>query len=118
MARGIKKFLLILMTILLSITATEGVATTLPHAVALDYQGPTAPRKSANERDLSLVINILESRIGSYRIPTQAKEKLAAMDEKEFGLVEALCGRIAARSGDSPGSDLALLLAAALIVLS
>ena len=118
MARGIKIFLSTLMTILLSTAATEGVATTLPHAAALGCHGPTTPRKMANERDLSLVINILESRIGSHRIPTQAKEKLAAMDEKEFRLVEALCGRIAARSGDSPGSDLALLLAAALIVLS
>ena len=60
---------------------------------------------------------LLESRIGSHRMPAQAKEKLAAMDEKEFRLVEALCDRIA-RSGDSSGSDLALLLVVALIVLS
>jgi hypothetical protein len=117
MARGIKLFLLILMTILLATAAFEGVSTALPHAAAPGYQGPTAPRERANERDLSLMVNILESRIGSHRFPAQAKEKLAAMDEKKFRLVEALCGRIA-RSGDSSGSDLALLLAVALIVLS
>jgi hypothetical protein len=117
MARGIKIFLSILMTILLSTAVFEGVSTALPHAAAPDYRGPTTPREGANKRDLSQMINILESRIGSHRLPAQAIEKLAAMNEKEFRLVEALCDRIA-RSGDSPGSDLALLLAAALIVLS
>ena len=117
MARGIKIFLSILMTILLSTAAFEGVSSALPHTAALVYQGPTASREGVNERDLTMMINILESRIGSHRIPAQAKEKLAAMNEKEFRLVEALCGRIAL-SGDSPGSDLALLLAAALIILS
>jgi hypothetical protein len=117
MARGIKIFLSLLMTILLSTAAFEGISMASPHAAAHDYEGPAAPRVGANERDVSLMINILESRIGSNRIPAQAKEKLAAMDEKEFRLVKALCGRIA-RSSDSPGSDLALLLAAALIVLS
>jgi hypothetical protein len=117
MARGIKIFLSVLMTILLSTVVFEGVSAALSNAAAAHYQGPAAPRAGANERDVSLMIRILESRIGSNRMPAQAKEKLAAMDEKEFRLVEALCGRIA-RSGDSPESDLALLLAAALIVLS
>jgi hypothetical protein len=117
MTRGISKFLLFLMTILLSTAAFEGVSTALPHAAASHYQGPATPRTGVNTRDVSLMISILESRIGNHRMPAQAKEKLAAMNEKEFRLVEALCGRIV-RSGDTPGSDLALLLAAALIVLS
>jgi hypothetical protein len=117
MAQSTKIFLSILITILLSAAAFEGVSPALPHAAARDYQGPAAPHEGASKRDLSLMLNILESRIGSHRIPDQAKEKLAAMDEKKFRLVDALCGRIA-QSGDSPGSDLALLLAAALIVLS
>ena len=117
MARGIKIFLSILMTVLLSTVAFEGVSSALPNGAASHYPGPVAPRVVANERDVSVMIGILESRIGSRHMPAQAKEKLAAMDEKEFRLVEALCGRIA-RSGDSPESDLALLLAAALIVLS
>ena len=117
MARGVKIFLSILMTILLSTAAFEGASSALPHAAAPVYQEPVAPREGAGKRDLTLMISILESRIGSHRMPAQAKEKLAAMNEKEFRLVEALCGRIA-RSGDSPGSDLALLLAAALIILS
>jgi hypothetical protein len=117
MARGNKLFLSILITILMSTAAFEGVSTAQPHAAVPHYQGPTVLREGAHERDLSLTIYVLESRIGSHRIPVQTKEKLAAMDEKEFRLVEALCGRIA-RSGDSSGSDLALLLAAALIVLS
>lgn len=117
MMRGTKILLSGLLIILLSTSAFEGVSLALPHAAAHHYQGPFAPPKVANERDLWRVINILESRIGSRRIPDQAKDKLAAMNEKEFRLVEALCDRIA-RSGDSPGSDLALLLAAALIVLS
>ena len=117
MARGIKIFLSVLMIALLSTIAFEGVSLALPPAAASHYKGPAAPRVGANERDVSLMISILESRIGSNRIPAHAREKLAAMDEKEFQLVKALCGRIS-RSGDSPGTDLALLLAAALIVLS
>ncbi|MGE5809799.1 MAG: hypothetical protein ACM32I_11800 [Nitrospirota bacterium] len=116
MARGIKIFLSILMAVLLTTVVFEGVSAALPNA-ASHYPGPAAPRVVANERDVSLMIRILESRIGSRHIPAQAKEKLATMSEKEFRLVEALCYRIA-RSGDSPESDLALLLAAALIVLS
>jgi hypothetical protein len=117
MVRGIKIFLSILMTVLLSTVVFEGVSSALPHAAASHYPGPAASRAGANERDVSLMIRILESRIGSHGMPAQAKEKLAAMNEKGFRLVEALCGRIA-RSGNSPESDLALLLAAALIVLS
>ena len=94
-----------------------GAGAALPDAAASLDHGTAAPRAGSNTRDVSLMISILESRIGSNRIPAHAREKLAAMDEKEFQLVKALCGRIS-RSGDSPGTDLALLLAAALIVLS
>jgi hypothetical protein len=100
MMRGTKILLSSLLTILLLTSAFDGVSTALPHAAAHHYQGPAAPPKGANERDLSRVINILESKIGSRRIPDQAKDKLAAMNEKEFRLVEALCDRIA-QSGDS-----------------
>ncbi|HET7319152.1 MAG TPA: hypothetical protein VFK23_08460 [Nitrospirota bacterium] len=117
MARGISKmFLSILATVLLSTAVFEGVSAALPNA-ASHYPGQASPRAGANERDVSQMIRILESRIGSHRMPAQTKEKLATMSEKEFRLVEALCYRIA-RSGDSPESDLALLLAAALVVLS
>ncbi len=67
--------------------------------------------------DTARVIGVLESRIGSHRIPKQAREKLAVMDAEKLKLVTALCDRIAA-SGDKPSSDVALLLAATFIVLS
>jgi|GEM_PF-6920726 len=69
------------------------------------------------DEDLITTIGVLEGRIGSHRLPRQAIDKLSVMNAEERRLVTLLCGRIAA-SGDKPSADLALLLVAALIVLT
>ncbi len=74
-------------------------------------------RFSQERSDRAKIISVLESRIGSHRLPEQAKEKLATMHDEELRLVAALCDRIET-ANDRAGTDLALLLVAALIVLS
>ena len=69
------------------------------------------------DEDLTRTISVLEGKIGNHHLPRQAIDKLAAMKAKERRLVTLLCGRIA-DSGDKPSADLALLLIAALIVLT
>jgi hypothetical protein len=79
------------------------------------HQGQHSPQYV--DEDLIKTIGVLEGRIGSHRLPRQAIAKLSAMNAEERRLVTLLCGRIA-ESGDKPSADLALLLVAALIVLT
>ncbi len=69
------------------------------------------------DRDLKRTISVLEGRIGSRQLPRPAIDKLAAMNAEERRLVTLLCDRIA-QSGEGPGSDVALMLVAAMIVLT
>jgi hypothetical protein len=69
------------------------------------------------DRDLKRTISVLESKIGGRQLPKPAIDKLAAMNEEERRLVTLLCDRIA-QSGDGPGPDVALVLVAAMIVLT
>ncbi len=120
MANFLKYFLAFLLTSVLFVAVFEEQSTA-SIAGARD-RGPVRLHGGQSVQETGIldrgkIIEVLESRIGSQRIPVQAKEKLAAMDEEQLRLIAALCDRMA-RSGDSPGSDLALLLAAALIVLS
>jgi hypothetical protein len=67
--------------------------------------------------ELRRTIGVLEGKIGGHRLPRQAIEKLAAMNAEERQLVTLLCDRIA-ESGNKPSADVALMLVAALIVLT
>ncbi len=78
-------------------------------------QGQRSPEHV--DRDLRRTIGVLEEKIGGRRLPKQAIEKLAAMNVEERKLVTLLCDRIA-ESGDKPSADVALMLVAALIVLT
>ncbi len=69
------------------------------------------------DRDLKRTISVLESKIGGRQLPKPAIDKLVAMNAEERRLVTQLCDRIA-QSADGPGSDVALMLVAAMIVLS
>ncbi len=67
--------------------------------------------------DVDGIIRVLERRIGSHRLPEEAKEKLERMPEKDLRLVALLCERLET-ANNRGGTDLALLLATVLIVLS
>jgi len=69
------------------------------------------------DRDLHKIIGILESRIKNHHLPGKAKNKLAAMNDEEIRLLTSLCDRLS-ETDNTAGSDFALLLATALIVLS
>jgi hypothetical protein len=118
MGRPIKIFLSLLVIILLSAMVREEVAAAslpvgmrpaLPHAQTISSPG--------EHNDVKRIISVLEQRIGSHRLPVQAKDKLAVIPQKDLRLISALCDRIEATDGRA-GTDLAVLLAAALIVLS
>ena len=120
MPKAIKKALVLLPVILLCVMVFAGIS-----AASREAMKP-GPAQTLNKNyalalqdcgDRGRIICFLESKIGSHRLPEQAKEKLATMHEEEFRLVAALCDRIEAANGRA-GTDLALLLAAALIVLS
>jgi hypothetical protein len=119
MGRKLQWSLVLALIVLLSSAAFETIASAMPGqtgtARLTPHQEKIAP--DHDKRELARTIGILESKTGIHRLPRQTKEKLAAMNEKEFMLVRKLCDRIAG-SGDTPGTDIALLLAAALIVLS
>lgn len=120
MPKAVKKALVLLPVILLCVLVFAGISAASREAMK-PGSAQALNKKYAHVlqdcSDRGRVICLLESKIGSHRLPEQAKEKLAIMPEEEFRLIAALCDRIEAANGRA-GTDLALLLAAALIVLS
>ncbi len=107
-----------LLIILSCALVAEGVSPArLPVEVSIPSAHAPAVEATRNNVDVARIVRILEGRIGSHRLPEQAKEKLGRMPEKDLRLVASLCNRLAA-AHDRGGTDLALLLAAVLIVLS
>ncbi len=118
MPKVIKTVLVLLLTIMLNIVAFEGISAALPLGGLKPALQRTQDTRLSQERsDRAKIISVLESKIGNHRLPEQAREKLAAMDERDLRLIARLCDRIA-MANDRAGTDLALLLATALIVLS
>jgi len=117
--RNIVKTLLILLLIILSCALViEGVsAAVLPAAAKPLPAHVPAIQTTRVHYDVNGIIHVLEQRIGSHRLPEQAKEKLERMPEKDLRLVALLCERLAT-ANNGTGTDLALLLATVLIVLS
>jgi hypothetical protein len=116
MGRHMRVYFSLLVVILLSAMVGEGVL-----AAALPVGMRPAPaqtiRSLGESNDIRRIISVLEHKIGSQRLPVQAKDKIAVMSQKDLRLITALCDRIEA-TDDRAGTDLAVLLAAALIVLS
>ncbi|MGE5174493.1 MAG: hypothetical protein ACM3MD_11775 [Betaproteobacteria bacterium] len=120
MPKVVNKVLVLLPVILLCVVVFEGTSeASLQEGIK---PRPAHTQKFSRERsDRAKIISILESRIGSHRLPEQAKEKLATMHDEELRLVAALCDRIGTandQANDRASTDIALLLAAVLIVLS
>ncbi|HXY53309.1 MAG TPA: hypothetical protein VEM40_01410 [Nitrospirota bacterium] len=67
--------------------------------------------------DVNKIINVLESRIKNHNLPEKAKNKLAAMKDEDVQILKSLCDRMS-ETGDTAIADFALLLAAAVIVIS
>ncbi len=113
------KTVFIMLLIILSCTLfVEGVpAARLPLKESTPSAHAPVVEATRNNVDVARIVSILEGRIGSHRLPEQAKEKLGRMPEKDLRLVASLCNRLA-YAHDRAGTDIALLLAAVLIVLS
>ena len=118
MRRHMRVYFSLLVVILLSAMVGEGVlAAALPVGMRPAPAHVQTIRSPGERNDVTRIISVLEQKIGSQRLPAQAKDKLAVMPQKDLRLVMALCDRIEA-TDDRASTDLAVLLAAALIVLS
>ncbi len=122
MPKVIKIVLAPLFTILLCAVVFEGTSAALSPGGLQTMSEHTQNIRLSQERcDRAKIISVLESRIGNHRLPEQAKEKLATLHDEELRLVATLCDRIKASNGranDRASTDIALLFAAVLIVLS
>ncbi len=120
MPTAMKWCMILAFTVVTSVTsvgissATEMLERQKPLPVSL-HRGQRL--REYGNRDLKRTISVLESKIGGRQLPRPAIEKLAAMNAEERRLVTLLCDRIA-QSGDGPGSDVAVMLVAAMIVLT
>jgi hypothetical protein len=118
MGRHMRIYFSLLVMIFLSAMVGEGVlAAVLPVGMRPAPAHAQTIRSPGERNDVTRIISVLEQKIGSQRLPVQAKDKLAVMPQKDLRLVMALCDRIEA-TDDRASTDLAVLLAAALIVLS
>lgn len=121
MSKVIKRVFVLLLSLALCAVVLEGTSAAMPtqglKLMPEHAQNVPDVRLSQERSDRARIISVLESRIGNHRLPEHAREKLAAMHEGELRLVATLCDRIAT-ANDRAGTDLALLLATALIVLS
>jgi len=100
------------------------LVTTLVGSSMASTQGRTVPLTSpmrditpSKERDLNRIVSVLESRVRNHQLPAKVRNKLAAMNDEEIRLVKSLCDRMS-KTGETAGSDFALMLVTALIVLS
>src|SRR5512144_3013047 len=116
MQNAVKTVLVLLFIMLAGALVMEGVsAAALPAKVRpLPAHVPTILTTRVHY-DVDGIIRVLEQRIGSHRLPEEAKKKLERMPEKDLRLVALLCERLET-ADNRAGSDLALLLAAVLIV--
>ncbi len=110
-----KTVLIMLLLILLCALAIESISASTLRLAGLD-QRPMMQATPAHP-DVGKIVNVLEQKIGRDRLPEQAREKLENMPEQDLRLVASLCDRIAA-AHDRAGTDIALFLAAVLIILS
>jgi hypothetical protein len=117
MVRIVKWSLALVLIVLLSAAAFEAFAGNIKvQTRAMNATASHEPDFHA-PRTLARTIGVLEGKMGNRRLPRQAIEKLTTMDERELKLITKLCDRIA-QTGEKPGTDVAVLLVATLIVLS
>ncbi len=110
-----KTILVMLLLILLCALAVENVSASMLRKESA-AQRPVIQATPAHP-DVMRIMSVLEQKIGHDRLPEQAREKLENMPEQDLRLVASLCDRIAA-AHDRAGTDIALFLAAVLIILS
>ncbi len=117
MLTAAKTILTVLLVVLLFAMAVEGVPASLHRGVASIPAHSAVSQAAAERPDVERIVSVLEQKMGSHRFPGQAREKLEAMPDQDLRLVASLCDRLAV-AHDRAGTDLALLVAAVLIILS
>ena len=80
-------------------------------------QSPSHPLLMNRESEVANILSVLERKVGDHPLPRKTKDKLLALSDEKLRLIASLCERISVGS-DTPGSEVAFLLVAALIVLS
>ena len=117
MLKGMNSFLALMLSALLCVTTTVGSSMASTPGSKVPLVSPVHDIKPSKERDLIRIVSVLESRVRNHPLPAKVRSKLAAMNDDEIRLVTSLCDHIS-KTGETTGSDLALMLVTALIVLS
>ncbi len=118
MLTAAKAILTGVLVVLLFAMAVEGVPASMHRGIVASMPAHRAVSQTVAERpNVERIINVLEQKMGSHRLPEQAREKLETMPDQDLRLVASLCDRLAV-AHDRAGTDLALLVAAVLIILS
>jgi len=114
----LKNYFLALMLIsLMLVTTLVGSSMASTQGSMVHLTSPTRYITPAKERDLNRIMSVLESRIRNHQLPAKVRNKLASMNDEEIRLLTSLCDRVS-KTGETTGSDLAVMLVTALIVLS
>jgi hypothetical protein len=76
-----------------------------------------SPVPPCRGEDISMILKVLESKMGNQKIPQKALDKLVSLSDEQFGLISSLSERIADNT-QTVGADVAFLLITAILVWS
>lgn len=126
MADTVKRYIKPAMTVLIILMYTVGLGGLPASARPVQNQDAVAKKlyngirgdSAPLSQDMIKILAALETRVGDrQRLLEKTEEKLARLSEKDLRLIASLCERIPA-DGHSAESDIAFLLATALVILS
>jgi hypothetical protein len=76
-----------------------------------------SPAPPGRGEEISMILKVLESKMGNQKIPQKALDKLVSLSDEQIGLITSLSERIADNS-QTVGADVAFLLITAILVWS
>jgi hypothetical protein len=76
-----------------------------------------SPLPSGRGEEISMILKVLENKMGNQKIPQKALDKLFSLSDEQIGLIASLSERIAGNTR-TVGADVAFLLITALLVWS
>ena len=89
-----------------------------PEAAATGTDSRTRTSTSTIHREAAVaeIRSLLDAKLGRAGVSTKVQDKLRTLDDRQLHLMASLADRITAEA-NTPGTDLALLLLTALVVL-
>jgi hypothetical protein len=109
-----KKIALFLLPLLL-ISFFAGPAVVFGAIGSMNTYNPPAP--SGRGEEISMILKVLEKKMGNQKIPQKALDKLFSLSDEQIGLIATLSERIEDNTR-TVGADVAFLLITALLVWS